>query len=139
MRLGSSTPVHLQSYTTTTASYLHEWQLKIFKKCSSLAEMLNIRFSVYYMNLNKAAKERYLSKLSVLDKHDLYLLKGQDITKDIACFTTIKVRYLGFFLCIQHIEHLPTLVTAKQVYKLQFYLAMAILQSIPCTLQALHC
>ena len=41
---------------------------------------------IIYMKLNKAAKERYLSKLSVLDNHDpySYLFKGGDFTEDLA-------------------------------------------------------
>ena len=52
--------------------------------------MSNIRFSAYYMKLNKAAKERYLSKLSVLDNHDPYLLKGRDFTEDLAALPPLR-------------------------------------------------
>ena len=54
------------------------------------AKMSSIQYSAYYMKLNKAAKERYLSKLSVLDNHDPYLLKGRDFTKDLAALPPLR-------------------------------------------------
>ena len=53
-------------------------------------KMSNIRFSAYYIKVNKADKERYLSKLSVLDNHDSYLLKGRDFTEDLAALPPLR-------------------------------------------------
>ena len=60
------------------------------KALRSTAKMSNIQFSAYYLKLNKAAKERCLSKLSVLDNHDPYLLKGQDFMEDLAALPPLR-------------------------------------------------
>ena len=52
--------------------------------------MSNIEHSDYFVKLDKAAKERYLSKLSVLENHDPYLLKGGDFTEDLAALPPLR-------------------------------------------------
>lgn len=65
----------------------------------STAKMLSIQFSDYYMKLNKTAKEKYLSELSMLDIHDLYLLKGQNFTEDLAALPPLKQETLDVVSC----------------------------------------
>ena len=54
------------------------------------AKMSNVQRSDYFMKLDKAAKERYLSKLSVIENSDPYLLKGKDFTEDLAALPPLR-------------------------------------------------
>ena len=42
------------------------------------------------MKLDKASKERYLSKLTLLQNLDPYVLKGGDFTKDLTALPPLR-------------------------------------------------
>ena len=52
--------------------------------------MSNIQRSDYFMKLDKAFKEQYLSKLTVLQNFNLYALKVGDFTKDFAALPPLR-------------------------------------------------
>ena len=53
------------------------------------------------MKLDKAAKEGYLSKLSVPENNDPYFLKGEDFTGDLAAL--LKVKYLYCYMEVSYL------------------------------------
>ena len=53
-------------------------------------KMSNMQWSDYFVKLDKASKERYLSKLTVLQDLDPYVLKGGDCIKDFAVLLPLR-------------------------------------------------